>query len=48
MAAMAWAMAQRLDGAREAHAADVREKAVSPLLRVLLDRLNGASGGGVR
>ena len=47
-AAEGWRLAQRLDGAREAFAAEVREKAVSPVLRALLASLGGVEDGGVR
>lgn len=44
----AWRLSHRLQGAREEFVEAAREKAVSPLLRVLLDRLGASEGGGVR
>lgn len=41
----AWQMAQRLEGAREEFASTTARKGVSPLLVVLLARLNASAGG---
>lgn len=40
-------LAHRLDGAREAHCGAVRENAVSPLVRALVDSLAGVDGAAV-
>lgn len=45
-AAEGWRLALRLDDARERYAAETREKALGPVARALLDRLNGTAGVG--
>lgn len=44
VAAQAWAMAGRLDSARETYAKESREKRTGPVLKALLAALNGPAG----